>query len=132
VNTAADQLRRQFREVHQVLDSRFDGLASDAQLVWWEDITVNGVLAGCAPLALSTWRGRTGLSQLPPIHRQRAHDGWVSRVDIEFHEFRNYARAVYAATDDYLGCLTPLSDRSNTCVLNALLFMLSVRCGLRQ
>src|SRR5947199_2207819 len=79
-------LRWQFRLAHELLDAATDGLtleavhrhppgtaapagASYAQVVLCEDLTVNGVLAAGTPLALSTWAGRTGLSELPPLAR---------------------------------------------------------------
>lgn len=134
MNGDTEHLRDRFREVHKLLDTRLSGLplaglGTHAELVWREDLTVNGVLAECAPLALSTWRRRTGLSELPPIGRLKTHSRWVERVHVDVVGLRSYARAVYAATDDYLSSLTPMLDRSNMCVLNALLLMLSTRCA---
>jgi hypothetical protein len=75
-------LRWQFRLAHELLDAAIDRLPRDAfhrrprglgcspgvtyaQAVLCEDLSVNGVLGMELPLALSTWTGRTGLSELP-------------------------------------------------------------------
>src|SRR5262245_15400529 len=86
-----------------------------AHAVVSEDLIVNGVLAGAQPLAFTTWVGRTGLSDLPrftlsssnglarPVSRPLAEHStwraWSRRVRIDLPQLRQYARAVYAATD---------------------------------
>src|SRR6266545_2490152 len=77
-------LRWQFRLAHELLDAAIERLTTEAlhrrppgtaapagacyaQVVLCEDLSVNGVLAAGTPLALSTWVGRTGLSELPPL-----------------------------------------------------------------
>src|SRR5215510_6354806 len=68
-----DLLRREFGAVHALLDpwtpAAPRSLTSYGELVVLEDVTVQPFLAGCAPLALSTWRGRTGLRPLPTLLR---------------------------------------------------------------
>jgi hypothetical protein len=58
---------------------------------------VHGVLAGCTPLALSTWHGRTGLSVLPPLSLGWSEQTWADRVLVDLTELRIYARGVYSA-----------------------------------
>jgi hypothetical protein len=98
-----------------------------AECVVLEDLTVNGALSGCTPLALSTWRGRTGLDPLPPLFRRGSKRAWSDRVDINLAELRRYAQAVYAATDSYLMGCEPVHDRLTVHVLTALLLSLSPR-----
>jgi hypothetical protein len=137
VESSADLLRWQFGVVHGLLDNSSDSgtpvaTARYAEGVVIEDITVSSVLAGCRPLALSTWRGRTGLSRLPPLGRCRSERTWADNVDINVAELRTYAQAVYAATDSYLRGFAPASDRLTLCVLTALLLSLSARHGVRE
>jgi hypothetical protein len=144
-------LRRQFGLAHDLLDAAVEGLttaavhrhppgtaapagACYAQAVLCEDLSVNGVLATRTPLALSSWVGRTGLSELPPIARPADWHAWAGRVRLDLGELRPYARAVYAATDAYL---TALPDEAldsahgerPACLLSALLLTLSMRRG---
>ena len=123
-------LRRQFQRVHGLLAASTDRiLASEpapyALTTVCEDIIVNGVLAARKPLALSTWSGRTGLSELPPLIHSIDRPAWADRVQIDLAALRCYARAVYAETDAYLASAAELqSSLPTTGVLNALLVRL--------
>jgi hypothetical protein len=146
-------LRWQFRVAHEFLEAAIDSLTAEtsfrcadaiatsttsagacyAQVVLSEDICVNGVLSGGTPLALSTWAGRTGVSEIPTPIDSRNWRAWTRRVRLDFGKLRPYARAVYASTDAYLADLTddalqPLEGMPAS-VLNALLLALSMRRG---
>jgi hypothetical protein len=102
--------------------------------VFCEDVSVHGVLAGQAPLALSTWAGRTGLSELPPIDRSVDWRPWAHRVRVDLARLRPYASAVYAATDDYLArlpdeALDPGNAAAPACLLSAILLTVATRRG---
>jgi hypothetical protein len=144
-------LRWQFQLAHDLLDATMDRLtpaavhrqppgtaapvgACYAQVVLWEDLSVNAVLAAATPLALSTWAGRTGLSDLPPLAGPTACRAWARRVRVNLAELRAYAQAVYAATDAYLADLRDEAldlgrGEQPACLLSALLLTLSVRRG---
>jgi hypothetical protein len=124
-------LRWQFRLAHGLLGASIDGLpieaaACHARAVLCEDLTVNGVLAARSPLALSTWQGRTGFSELPPFAAPIDWRTWARRVRFDLADFRAYAEAVYAATDAYLAQEQP---ESTECLLSALLLTISMRRG---
>jgi hypothetical protein len=126
VHSPVDRLRCQFRVVHQRLESWAaaspQALSRYAERVVVEDLIVNGAIVGSTPLALSSWRGRTGLSRLPPLRvRCRREERWSETVEINIAELRNYARAVYATTDDYLSGFASASDQLTLRVLTALL-----------
>jgi hypothetical protein len=123
----AESLRSRFREVHSALAAASDAVIGDsaapyAAVVLSEDVIVNGVLDGGRPLALSTWRARTGMSELPPIVC-RAKRAWSTRVRIDPPVLRSYAHAVYSATDAYLArqSTSHPPPRFTRCVLEALL-----------
>lgn len=144
-------LRWQFRLAHEFLDAAIERLATEAvhrhppgtaapagacyaQVVVCEDLSINGVLAAGTPLALSTWVGRTGLSELPPLAGLTDWHAWARRVRLDLAELQPYARAVYAATDAYLAglpdeALDPARGETPACLLNALLLTLSMRRG---
>ncbi len=149
--SARDLLRRQFRLAHEFLDAAIDACPQDAlhrcpqgpdtsagvcyaQTVWCEDLSVNGVLAERAPLALSTWAGRTGLSELPPRPGLPGWRTWARRVRLDHDRLRCYATAVYASTDAYIAVLPveafdPAQRDTPACVLTALLLNVSMRRG---
>jgi hypothetical protein len=78
--------------------------ASYAHLVLGEDFIINGMLKGGAPLAMSAWAGRIGLSEPPPPPTE-PWDKWGRQVRINLPALREYAQAVYKASDEYLASL---------------------------
>ena len=138
-------LRWQFGLAHDLLDAAMGGLTTEvahrhpagacyAQAVLREDLSVNGVLTAGTPLALSTWAGRTGLSELPPLAGPSDLHAWARRVHLDLAALRLYTRAVYAATDAYLAALPDEALDSThgerpACLLSALLLALSMRRG---
>jgi hypothetical protein len=151
VLSAKGLLRKQFRVAHALLDDAIDGLPLEAvhrcafgtnvspgvryaQVVLCEDLGVNGVLAAGTPLAFSTWAGRTGLSEMPPLIGTADWRAWVHCVRLDPAQLRSYARAVYASTDAYIAALpedafNPARGDGSECLLSALLLTLSMRTG---
>ncbi len=94
---------------------------------------MNGVLAERLPLALSSWAGRTAMSELPPLARPADWRGWERRVRLDVGQLHPYARAVYAATDTYLAALSeaeldPVGGETLGCLFS-LLLTLAARHG---
>lgn len=101
-----------------------------AEALLCEDISVNGMLAGGRPLALSTWAGRTGASELPPLAGPVDWPAWGRRVELDLTRLRAYAAAVHAATDAYVarlpdGAVEPAFE----CLLTALLLRSAAHRG---
>lgn len=124
-------LRAQLRYAHQhtllALDRSHPDIAKvAARLVVSEDLTVSAFVLARQPLALSSWHGRTGLSELPRLGAPIDWRAWATRVRVSVGYLRGYAEAVYSATDAALD--EPLSDWS-VCALNALLLTLVTRSG---
>jgi hypothetical protein len=149
--SASALLRWQFRLAHDLLDATIERLTTEtahrrppgtaapagacyAHVVLGEDLSVNGVLAAGTPLALSTWGGRTGLSELPPLAGPTDWRAWAHRVRLDLAELRSYARAVFASTDTYLAALPDdaldlARGEAPACLLSALLLTLAMRRG---
>lgn len=149
--SARSLLRWQLRVAHELLDWTIaqsppealhrcppGGCASAAtcyaQVVLCEDLSVNGVLAEGKPLAFSTWAGRTGLSEIPPLAGTIDWRAWARRVRLDEAKLRRYARAVYTSTDAYIAALpdealSPTSGEMLVCLLSGLLLSLSMRRG---
>jgi len=144
-------LRWQFRVAHELLEAAIERFTTEAilrcpggtaasagacyaQVVLCEDLSVNGVLGAGTPLALSTWIGRTGISEIPWLAEPTGWGVWARHARLDFGELRPYARAVYASTDAYLAdlrddALDQSPGKMPACVLNALLLRLSMRRG---
>jgi len=73
-----------------------------AHVVIGEDMIVNGMIKGGAPLMATTFAGKTGTSdpqfQLTPE--------WARAVKVDLPAFKAYAQAVYQATLDYVATLS--------------------------
>jgi hypothetical protein len=79
--------------------------ASYAHAVMSVDFIINGMLRGGAPLAMSTWAGKIGLSEPPPPPTE-PWDKWGRQVRIDLSALREYAQAVHKAADEYLASLS--------------------------
>jgi hypothetical protein len=119
--------REELKAAHQLLEGTMEGVTAEqahwappgiavpvgatyAHIVLSEDGTMNGMFKGGAPLFASSWAGKTGVSQMQPMPNPKAPgfpdwSGWGRRVKIDLVQFRPYAKAVYAATDEFLASL---------------------------
>jgi hypothetical protein len=70
-----------------------------------EDFFIQGLLKGGVPLWDSSWKGNMGLSEPRPPRGQPWED-WARRVRIDMPKLREYAKAVFAATDAYVDSLS--------------------------
>ncbi len=79
--------------------------ANYAHTVLGEDMMIHGLLQGGAPLLATSWAGKIGVSEPPPAPDQGSWDKWARSVKVDLPAIREYAKAVYADTDQYLGSL---------------------------
>jgi hypothetical protein len=115
-----DALRMAFQTMHEILENTVEGVTAEqagwqppglahtiganyGHVVFGEDAVVNAVVRGGAPLMATRFAGKTGASEPPPPGRE--WDEWARRVRVDVSAIREYARAVYAATDEYLASL---------------------------
>jgi len=112
-------LREQIQQAHAFLEATMDGVTAE-QAHWTppgianplaatyvhalasEDLAINMVLKGGAPLYATVLAEKTGISEIQPLTTAE----WAHRVSIDLPTTRNYAQAVHAATDAYLATLT--------------------------
>src|SRR6476646_7847135 len=123
---AISLLREQLRAAHEYLDDTMaDVTAEQAKwappgkatplganylhLVQSEDMIINGALRQQATLAESTWAGKIGASEPmpPPPTEEAEYFAWTRRVQVDLPQLREYAKAVYAASDAYMAALSP-------------------------
>ncbi len=119
-------LREQLRAAHEYLDETMaDVTAEQAQwippgratplganylhLVQSEDMIINGALQQKGTLAETTWAGRIGADEPMPTPPWEEEDymAWSRRVQMDLPKLKEYAQAVYAASDEYIATLTP-------------------------
>lgn len=117
--TRAELLRAQLNDAHAALEETMGDVTQElldrmpagtanplgeryAHQATAEDSLVNLIIRGEAPLMSSSWQGRTGISE----PRFGSDPQYARRVHVELGAAREYARAVYAASDAYLASLT--------------------------
>lgn len=79
-----------------------------AHLLFSEDVIVQGMLQGKTPLSQAAWKDKTGASQPMPAMDENwsvAHEKWSKTVQIDLAKLREFAKSVYAATDEYVNNL---------------------------
>ena len=77
-----------------------------AHLLTTEDFIVSMVLRRQQPLMMGELAGKSGMSAPPPGPGGDQH-AWATSVKVDLGRAQEYAKAVYKATDDYLGTLSP-------------------------
>jgi DinB superfamily len=126
---ATELLREQVKQVHQYVEEIMATVTPEqahwhppgmvvnslggnyAHLLVVEDLVINAILKGGAPLFASSWAGKTGMSTLPPLPTPEtpglpSWQEWSTQVDIDLSALRSYAQATYAATEEYLASLS--------------------------
>jgi hypothetical protein len=71
-----------------------------------EDVIINMVLRGQQPMVAGEWAGKIGASEPPPPFGGDIY-AWATSVKVDIGQAREYAKAVYKNTDDYVASLTP-------------------------
>ena len=78
--------------------------ATYAHMVISEDFVLNMMVRGASPLMMSTFSGKTGVSEPPPMPGSTADQvlAWANNVKVDLAAVKEYEKAVHAATDEYL------------------------------
>lgn len=116
---AVTLLKQQAHGTHQWLEGTLGDLTSEqaqwapegamsagahyAHIVGGEDMLINAVAKGGAPMAAGEWAGKTGLSEPMP---SGSFSDWSRTVTIDMPALHEYGRAVNANTEAYIASLT--------------------------
>jgi len=122
-NLATQVLLSQLKSAHTNLEQTMDGVTSEvahfmppgkanpiagtyAHLVFSEDFFVHSFLKNTQPLMVTTFKDKTGASELQPTDWEVAYPKWLKEVKVDIKQFREYAKAVYTASEEYVASLT--------------------------
>jgi hypothetical protein len=122
-NYATQILLNQLKTAHSVLEQTMDGVTDEvahfmppgtanpiagtyAHAVFSEDLFAHSFLMKKQPLWETTFKDKTGASEVQPSDWVVAYPKWLREVKIDIVQFRQYAIAVYAATEAYVDSLT--------------------------
>src|SRR5215210_6857634 len=119
-------LREALRGAHQYLDATMADVTSEQaqwmppgkatpiganyiHLVQTEDWIVNEVLRQREMLGKGEWADKLGASESQPASpwEEAEYFAWSRRVQLDLATLREYAQAVYAASDEYIASLKP-------------------------
>lgn len=128
IDSAVSLLGVQFKEAHGFLEGTLQGVTSEqahwtppglanplgatyAHVALTEDGIVNAILKGSAPLFASSWAGKAGVNELPPMPGPGesglpAWNEWARQVQVDLPALHEYAQVVYANTEAYLSSLS--------------------------
>jgi hypothetical protein len=117
-------LQLQFKAAHDFLEGTLGAITAEAvnrvpdaellssigaqylHILTTEDVVFNVVLTGGAPLLATTFAGKIGASEPPHLFTWHA---WGRSHRVDLAAARADGQAVYAATDSYLGNVSPES-----------------------
>lgn len=122
-NLAIEILVSQLKAAHDSLNQTMDGVTDEvahfmppgkanpisgtyAHLVFSEDLFISGFLKKEMPLCETTFKDKTGASEVHPMEWQEAYPKWLKEVKLDIKQFNEYAKAVFAATEEYVATLT--------------------------
>lgn len=77
-----------------------------AHAVLSEDAIVNAMLKGSSPLSAGEWKDKTGVDKPMPMEDADEFAAWYTEARVDLPIVREYAKAVYAATENYIQGLT--------------------------
>ena len=77
-----------------------------AHAILSEDAIVNAMLAGGRPLSEGEWKDKTGVDQPMPLEDADKFAAWYQQAKVDMSALREYAKAVYAASESYIESLS--------------------------
>lgn len=116
-------LRQQFQECNQWLEATMAGVTAEqahwkpagsanplgatyAHALMTQDFVANMAIQGGAPLAMTTWANKVGISEPPPSEEITAWAQWARLVQVDLEALKAYGQAVTASVDQMLTSLT--------------------------
>lgn len=76
-----------------------------AHLIMSEDFFSNMLLQQKPPLFATTWKDKTGASEVQPTEWEKAYPKWLKEVKVDIEQMNTYAKAVHEASEAYVDSL---------------------------
>lgn len=122
-NFASQILLNQLKAAHNALEQTMEGVTDEvahfmppgkanpiagiyAHLVFSEDFFIHNFLKKTQPLMATTFKDKTGASEIQPTDWEVAYPKWLKEVKLDIKQFREYAKAVFAESEEYVISLT--------------------------
>jgi hypothetical protein len=122
-NLATQVLLTQLKAAHSTLEQTMEGVTDEvahfmppgkanpiagtyAHLVFSEDMFMHGFLMQTKPLMETTFKDKTGASEVHPTEWVTAYPKWLKEVKVDIKQLREYAKAVFAESEKYVESLT--------------------------
>lgn len=77
-----------------------------AHLIFSEDFFTQGFLKNEKPLFETSWKNKTGISELQPTEWVEAYPKWLKSVKVDIAKANEYAKAVFAETEKHVRSLS--------------------------
>lgn len=120
---AADILLNQLKSAHAAFGQTMEGVTNEvahfmppgtanpiagtyAHLIFSEDMFVHGFLKKTQPLMETSFKDKTGASEVQPNDWVTAYPKWLREVKVDMEKFNTYAQAVFAATEEFVASLS--------------------------
>ena len=120
---ATEILLNQLKAAHTTLEQTMEGVTDEiarfmppgtanpiagtyAHLVFTEDLFVHNFLIKTQPLLETAFKDKTGASEIQPTDWQTAYPKWLKEVKLDIKQFREYAKAVFTESEEYVASLT--------------------------
>ncbi|HSW88324.1 MAG TPA: DinB family protein [Candidatus Saccharimonadales bacterium] len=122
-NLGVEILLNQLKAAHGTLEQTMEGVTEEvaqymppgtanpiagtyAHVVFSEDLFMHTFLRKTPPLMETTFKDKTGASEVQPMDWQVAYPKWLKEVKLDIKQFREYAKAVFAESEEYVASLT--------------------------
>lgn len=122
-NLATEILLNQLKAAHASLEQTMEGVTDEvahfmppgkanpiagtyAHLVFSEDMFIHKFLMKTPPLMDVDFKDKTGASEIQPTDWEKAYPKWLREVKIDVKQFHEYAKAVFAKSEEYVASLT--------------------------
>jgi hypothetical protein len=120
---AVEVLLNQLKAAHEALEGTMEGVTDEvasfmpagtanpiagtyAHLVFSEDSFIHSFLKKSPPLFETTFKDNTGASETHPMEWEVAYPKWLKEVKVDVNKFNEYAKAVFADSEEYVASLT--------------------------
>jgi len=121
-NLATEVLLNQLKAAHIALEGTMEGVTDEvasfmpegkanpiagtyAHVVFSEDLFIHNFLKKDQPLMETIFKDKTGASETHPMEWEVAYPKWLREVKVDIKQFREYSKAVFAASEEYVASL---------------------------